>query len=600
MAVSWRALVLVPALASAKKKAQEGDDSAMLFFLLAMLSCVLVPWTFVVLWYLLFPGRAEVAQAFPELSSEGRTRQVRTQAMEVRRSEALRGLRSRKISTGFAMRLVLLVLLWCWLIYITLQVRQVLATSALYQNFDPYAILDVSSSSSSSQIKKAFHKLSLKYHPDKNPEASAAEKFMLAKKAYDALTDPVAKRNFRLYGNPDGPTRVELSVAMPSVSKEKQGLVLVLFLLLFVIGVPVLMLCCMQSSGEQNGLPSASNEVLDAGFDASMDAKEVQDLVLRAFAAAEPPKLAAVQLADLRRQLQSAGATFRKRKEEDAQELALQQAEALFWAHLLRRRESLSSVQLDAALLRWQAACKAILQRAAKQGMASTLGGCLEVYRALVQALEPKGSPLMQIPHFTAEQVKLWQKRNKKYVSLPAFLGMSSEERSKALAAEELALSPEQRADIDEFVACAPQMQIQEAKVFVEGEEEICMGDVATLELRLLRANLREGEAIGSAHTPHFPGAQVAEAWWVTFRLPGKGKSGVSVCSRIACASREVTAQIRFRVPLAGKCQLRLTLSCEAYAGLELEREVSYVAKQAVVKDNGSDDGSFSGSEDYD
>ena len=40
------------------------------------------------------------------------------------------------------------------------------------------------------------------------------------RKAYDALTDPVAKRNYRLYGNPDGPVRVELSVALPSVDKE--------------------------------------------------------------------------------------------------------------------------------------------------------------------------------------------------------------------------------------------------------------------------------------------------------------------------------------------------------------------------------------------
>lgn len=91
-----------------------------------------------------------------------------------------------------------------------------------YQNFDPYGILDVSSASSSSQIKKAFHKLSLKYHPDKNPEKAAAEQFILIKKAYDALTDPVAKRNYRLYGNPDGPVRVELSVALPSVEKERR------------------------------------------------------------------------------------------------------------------------------------------------------------------------------------------------------------------------------------------------------------------------------------------------------------------------------------------------------------------------------------------
>ncbi|CAK9022856.1 DnaJ protein ERDJ2 (Chaperone protein dnaJ C43) (OsDjC43) (Endoplasmic reticulum dnaJ domain-containing protein 2) (OsERdj2) [Durusdinium trenchii] len=114
------------------------------------------------------------------------------------RQEAdIRKLKTRQISVGFGARLVLLALLWCWLVYIMMQVRQVLATSALYQNFDPYAILEVGGTSSSSQIKKAFHKLSLKYHPDKNPDAAAAEKFILIKKAYDALTDPVAKRNYR-------------------------------------------------------------------------------------------------------------------------------------------------------------------------------------------------------------------------------------------------------------------------------------------------------------------------------------------------------------------------------------------------------------------
>ncbi|CAE8607297.1 unnamed protein product [Polarella glacialis] len=45
-------------------------------------------------------------------------------------------------------------------------------------------------------------------------------------------------------------------------------------------------------------------------------------------------------------------------------------------------------------------------------------------------------------------------------------------------------------------------MQIQEARVFVEGEDEICVGDVATLQVRLLRSNLREGEAAGAGHAP--------------------------------------------------------------------------------------------------
>ncbi|CAE7432822.1 sec63 [Symbiodinium pilosum] len=143
---------------------------------------------------------------------------------------------------------------------------------------------------------------------------------------------------------------------------------------------------------------------------------------------------------------------------------------------------------------------------------------------------------------------------------------MPAEERRPALEATEPGFSASQIADIEEFVAVAPRMQIQDAHVFVHGEEEICVGDIATLELKLIRANLREGEAIGAAHAPRFPG-KVPEAWWLTFRLPGKGKSGTSVCRRISDISREVVASVRFRVPLAGKCRLRLTLTCEAYAG---------------------------------
>lgn len=54
--------------------------------------------------------------------------------------------------------------------------------------------------------------------------------------------------------------------------------------------------------------------------------------------------------------------------------------EALFWAHLLRRRESLSSVQLDAALLRWQANGDGAIRACAFPG--PNLGGGLGLARS--------------------------------------------------------------------------------------------------------------------------------------------------------------------------------------------------------------------------
>ena len=56
---------------------------------------------------------------------------------------------------------------------------------------DYYDVLGVSKSASDSELKKAFKKLAMKYHPDRNPDDdSAAEKFKEAAEAYDVLSDP--------------------------------------------------------------------------------------------------------------------------------------------------------------------------------------------------------------------------------------------------------------------------------------------------------------------------------------------------------------------------------------------------------------------------
>lgn len=61
-----------------------------------------------------------------------------------------------------------------------------------------YEILGVSPDSSKEEIKKAYRNLVLKYHPDKNKDPIAPQKFMDVKNAYDILSDDERRREYDL------------------------------------------------------------------------------------------------------------------------------------------------------------------------------------------------------------------------------------------------------------------------------------------------------------------------------------------------------------------------------------------------------------------
>lgn len=54
---------------------------------------------------------------------------------------------------------------------------------------DYYKILGVSRNASDTDIKKAYRKMALKFHPDKNKSEDAEEKFKEIAEAYDVLSD---------------------------------------------------------------------------------------------------------------------------------------------------------------------------------------------------------------------------------------------------------------------------------------------------------------------------------------------------------------------------------------------------------------------------
>ena len=67
---------------------------------------------------------------------------------------------------------------------------------------DYYEVLGVNKGASASELKKAYRKLALKYHPDKNPDDSAAEeKFKEAAEAYEVLSDDNKRERYNRFGH---------------------------------------------------------------------------------------------------------------------------------------------------------------------------------------------------------------------------------------------------------------------------------------------------------------------------------------------------------------------------------------------------------------
>lgn len=67
---------------------------------------------------------------------------------------------------------------------------------------DFYEILGITKSADAAEIKKAYRKKAIEYHPDKNPgDKEAEEKFKLAAEAYEVLSDPQKKAKYDQHGH---------------------------------------------------------------------------------------------------------------------------------------------------------------------------------------------------------------------------------------------------------------------------------------------------------------------------------------------------------------------------------------------------------------
>ncbi|KAG1665312.1 Translocation protein SEC63 [Nymphon striatum] len=379
-----------------------------------------------------------------------------------------------------------------------------------YVNWDPFEILGIDKAATQTQIKKAYRKMSLVYHPDK--ETGNEKKFMMLTKAYAALTDDVARKNWEMYGNPDGPGVMSFGIALPSwiVEKENSIWVLGLYTLVFMVALPTVVGIWWYKSikyGTEQVLldttqlyyyffHKTSNMILkrilmvlggslefEKGHNGEITERETDNL--------EVPTLI--------KQFPQMG---EKNKERPLCFAYSVKARALIYAHLNRVKVPESSLEEDKIYILKK--CPYLVQemvqvvsqltvlahagRISRMPTLDTLETCMKLSPMVIQALWNTKSPLLQLPHLTEDMLRFFSNKKRSIKTIRMFVALNSEERRQLLKH----LSDEEFEDVMKVASKLPYIEMDVKSEVLDDEESgnITGGAIVTVTVTLDRQDM--------------------------------------------------------------------------------------------------------------
>lgn len=387
---------------------------------------------------------------------------------------------SNKNSKSLTKQFFVISILW---VVIAVIYQKIQNNSKIFENvasqFDPYEILGISFSSTEKEIKSAYRKLSVKFHPDKlAPGLSEAEKlsfegvFIKISKAYQALTDEAVRENYLKYGHPDGPQQVSQGIALPKflIDNSYYSLIMILaYMAVFMGVIPYFVSKWWSNSSQynkQNVHVNTSSSIIGKVFNLKKGSIIDHEMILKWISNAEEYKTMCPDL-----------------ESEDIYRV--------FINHINRTSEgnSISQELKFKILAKTHNLIKFVLVVASCFNHLELSIAAVSTMKCLTQAVNPnfekRKYELLQLPGVDKLPEIETSNTLNNIKNLEQFFMLDDDQKLKVAGIKQ-ENKDKFKQNLDTFTHVVPKLQVLQSKVKVQGQDYVSPGAVIHIELKLL------------------------------------------------------------------------------------------------------------------